>query len=173
MPTFLRSRTVTGHILRGALGFGFLESVYRRALAIELRARGHRCAEEGLIEVQYKGVVVGAYRFDLLVDDRVLVEAKSGEALAPTAKRQLLNYLRAKKVEVGLLLHFGSLPRCLRCAHQKSLMRCKGPCGRKKRSCSFRGSPFRSALRRSGHHEKPSRTMERAPTRSALSTAPA
>ncbi len=121
----LLEQELTGEIISAyyecynALGFGFLESVYRRALAIELRARGHRCAEEGLIEVQYKGVVVGAYRFDLLVDDRVLVEAKSGEALAPTAKRQLLNYLRGARIEVGLLLHFGPQPRCLRCAHQK------------------------------------------------------
>ena len=121
----LLERELTGEIISAyyecynALGFGFLESVYRRALAIELRARGHRCAEEGLIEVQYKGVVVGAYRFDLVVDDRVLVEAKSGESLAPTAKRQLLNYLRATRIEVGLLLHFGPQPRCLRCAHQK------------------------------------------------------
>jgi GxxExxY protein len=53
------------------LGFGFLESVYRRALATELRSRGHHCVQEGLIEVTYKGVTVGAYRFDLLVDDRV------------------------------------------------------------------------------------------------------
>ena len=101
------------------LGYGFLESVYRRALAVELRARGHRCAEEGLIEVTYKAVIVGAYRFDMLVNDRVLVEAKAGEVLGPTDRRQLLNYLRATRIEVGLLLYFGPDPRFLRCIHQK------------------------------------------------------
>ena len=121
----LLEHELTGEIISAyyecynVLGYGFLESVYRRALATELRARGHRCAEEGLIEVLYKGVAVGAYRFDLLVDERVLVEAKAGETLAPTAKRQLLNYLRASRIEVGLLLHFGPRPRCLRCAHQR------------------------------------------------------
>lgn len=68
--------------------------------------------------MNYKGVAVGGYRYDLLVDDRVIVEIKSGEALAPTAKSQLLNYLRATKIEVGLLLHFGPEPKFFRCIHQ-------------------------------------------------------
>ena len=124
-PAHLLEGELTGEIISAyyecynVLGYGFLESVYRRALAVELRARGHRCTEEGLIEVQYKGVVVGAYRFDLLVDDRVLIEAKSGDTLPPTANGQLLNYLRATRIEVGLLLHFGPQPRCLRCVHTK------------------------------------------------------
>lgn len=100
------------------LRFGYLESAYRRALAVELRMRGHACAEEGLVEVMYKGVSVGAYRYDLLVDERVIVEVKSGETLAPTAKAQLLNYLRATEVEVGLLMHFGPKARFFRCVHQ-------------------------------------------------------
>jgi GxxExxY protein len=124
-PDHLLESELTGEII-GAffecyneLGYGFLESVYRRALATELRARGHRCSEEGLIEVAYKGVSVGAYRFDLLVNDRVLIEAKAGAVLGPTDKRQLLNYLCATRIEVGLLLHFGPEPRFLRCVHQK------------------------------------------------------
>ena len=76
-------------------------------------------SKKGLIEVAYKGVIVGTYRFDLLVDGRVLIEAKAGEVLGPTDKRQLLNYLRATNREVGLLLHFGPEPRFLRCVHQK------------------------------------------------------
>ena len=124
-PDRLLERALTGEIISAfyecynELGYGFLESVYRRALTAELRARGHGCEEEGLIEVAYKGVTVGAYRFDLLVDGRVLVEAKAGEVLGPTDKRQLLNYLRATRIEVGLLLHFGPEPRFLRCVHQK------------------------------------------------------
>src|SRR5215204_526141 len=124
--TLLLERELTGRIISAyyecynALRYGYLESAYRRALAIELRSRGHVCVEEGSIAVAYKGVVVGAYRFDLLVDDRVLVETKAGEVLAPSAKRQLLNYLRATRVEVGLLLHFGPEPRFFRCINQAS-----------------------------------------------------
>ena len=124
--TVLLERELTGQIISAyyecynVLRYGYLESVYRRALAIELRSRGHVCVEEGSIEVAYKGVVVGAYRFDLLVDDRVLVETKAGEVLAPSAKRQLLNYLRATRVAVGLLLHFGPEPQFFRCINQAS-----------------------------------------------------
>ena len=124
--TVLLERELTGQIISAyyecynVLRYGYLESVYRRALVIELRSRGHVCVEEGSIEVAYKGVVVGAYRFDLLVDDRVLVETKAGEVLAPSAKRQLLNYLRATRVAVGLLLHFGPEPRFFRCINQAS-----------------------------------------------------
>ena len=124
-PDQLLETELTGEII-GAfyecyneLGYGFLESVYRRALGTELRARGHCCVEEGLAEVAYKGVIVGTYRYDLLVDDRVLIETKAGEGLRPTDKRQLLNYLRATNRKVGLLLHFGPEPRFLRCVHQK------------------------------------------------------
>ena len=123
----LIERELTGAII-GAffecynlLEFGYLESVYRRALVVELQERGHQCTREGLIEVVYKGVSVGNYRYDLLVDRRVLVEVKSGEALALTAKRQLLNYLRGTGLEVGLLLHFGPEPRFFRCVHQRSV----------------------------------------------------
>ena len=102
-------------------GGGYLESVYRGALVVELQALGHQCVREGLIEVLYKGVRVGNYRYDLVVDGKVLVEVKSGDALAPNAKRQLLNYLRGTGLEVGLLLHFGPEPRFFRCVNQKFL----------------------------------------------------
>jgi GxxExxY protein len=124
-PDQLLEEELTGKII-GAfyecyneLGYGFLEAVYRRALVAELCARGHRCEVEGLVEVAYKGVAVGTYRFDLLVDERVMVETKAGEVPGPTDKRQLLNYLCASRIEVGLLLHCGPEPRFLRCVHQK------------------------------------------------------
>ena len=122
--THLLERELTGQIISAyyecynVLRYGYLESVYRRSLAIELRSRGHVCIEEGSTEVSYKGVVVGAYRFDLLVDDRVLVETKAGEVLAPNAKGQLLNYLRASRIEIGLLFHFGPEPQFFRCVNQ-------------------------------------------------------
>src|SRR5258705_10512639 len=106
----LLDRELTGAIIGAfyecynVLRYGVLESVYRRALATELRLRGMNAREEGSIEVTFKGVIVGTYRFDLLVENRVLVEAKARESLGPTDKRQLLNYLRATGPEVGLLL---------------------------------------------------------------------
>ena len=100
-------------------GDGYLESVYRNALVVELQSRGYHCRREGLIEVLYKGVCVGKYRYDLLVNGQVLVEVKAGDLLAPNAKRQLLNYLRGTGLQVGLLLHFGPEARFFRCVNQK------------------------------------------------------
>ncbi len=120
----LLERELTGQIISAyyecynILRYGFLESVYRRALVVELRLRDHECSAEGLIEVCYKGVSVGSYRYDLLVDGRVLVEVKAGERLGPTDKGQLLNYLRATSIQVGLLFHFGPEPQFIRCVHQ-------------------------------------------------------
>jgi len=102
-------------------GGGYLEAVYRGALVVELQSQGHRCLREGLIEVLYKGVCVGKYRYDLLVDGKVLVEVKSGDLLAPNAKRQLLNYLRGTGIEVGLLFHFGPKAQFFRCVHGRCM----------------------------------------------------
>jgi GxxExxY protein len=93
------------------LGFAYFEAVYRNALAFELRQQGLGVLVETPIEVFYKGIQVGFYRMDLLVGHRVAVEVKATEMLPPTAKRQLLNYLRAATLDVGLLLHFGPEPR--------------------------------------------------------------
>lgn len=98
------------------LGFGFLENVYCGALILELRRRGHSVAREVLVPVFYDGVVVARYRMDLVVDDCVVVEVKSTEVLNPNDQRQLLNYLRATPLEVGLLLHFGPRPKFYRVA---------------------------------------------------------
>jgi GxxExxY protein len=122
----LLERELTGSII-GAfydcynlLAFGYLESVYRRAMVIELELRGHTVSAEGYLEVRYRGVPVGGYRYDLLVDDRVLLEVKSTEKLGPHDERQLLNYLRASRIEVGLLLHFGPAPHVIRRVRQSS-----------------------------------------------------
>ena len=98
------------------LGFGFLENVYVGALILELRRRGHSVAREVLVPVFYDDVVVARYRMDLVVDDCVVVEVKSTELLNPSDQRQLLNYLRATPLEVGLLLHFGPRPKVYRVA---------------------------------------------------------
>jgi GxxExxY protein len=89
------------------LGYGYLEQLYVDALAIELRQRGHVVEREVPTTVTYKGHVIGRHRLDMVVDRRVVIEAKSTPQLPPFAVRQLYNYLRATDLQVGLLLHFG------------------------------------------------------------------
>lgn len=97
-----------------ALDFGLLEAVYRNALVVELSRRGLQARTEVPIHVVYRGVEVGYFRLDLLVEEKIAVEVKATEFLSPIAKRQLLNYLRASCLDVGLLLHFGPHPKCHR-----------------------------------------------------------
>ena len=98
------------HVTYDRLGFGFLESIYRRAMAIELRAFGLIVVEEAPIDVWYAGAKIGRFRADLLVENQVIVEIKTGRALGDADRKQLLNYLRASDLEVGLLLLFGPRP---------------------------------------------------------------
>lgn len=89
------------------LGFGFLEHLYVLALERELIARGHRVRREVWVDVMYKGSVLGRQRLDMVVDDKLVIEAKSTYELRKEDPRKLYNYLHATKLEVGLLLHFG------------------------------------------------------------------
>jgi GxxExxY protein len=92
-------------------GYGMAESVYAGALELELTDRGHHVAREVAVSVSYKWRHVAWQRFDMVVDGKVIVEIKATEALPAYSKRQLLNYLRASSMEVGLLLHFGPSAR--------------------------------------------------------------
>jgi GxxExxY protein len=92
------------------LGYGFLEKVYRNALAIELRKLGLDVIQEARIAVYYKGEIVGEYFADLLVAGAVIVELKAVKRLLEEHEAQLLNYLKASPYEVGLLLNFGPRP---------------------------------------------------------------
>jgi GxxExxY protein len=92
------------------LGFGFLEPVCVNALSVELRSRGLKVQREVPFEVVYRGVPVGKYRADLIVENRVLVEVKASKAISEADETQLLNYLKATNIEVGLLLHCGPKP---------------------------------------------------------------
>ena len=92
------------------LGYGFLESIYAAALTRELVKRGHRVQREVGVEVIYDGARIGWFRFDMIVDGLVIVEIKASELLPTFARRQLRNYLRATRLEVGLLLHYGPTP---------------------------------------------------------------
>jgi GxxExxY protein len=104
------------------LGFGFLEHLYVMALERELVARGHRVDREIGVHVMYKGEQLGSQRLDMIVDDKLIVETKSTYELHKAATRQVYNYLRATKLEVGLLLHFGPEPKFYRviCRHTHS-----------------------------------------------------
>jgi GxxExxY protein len=90
-----------------ALGYGFNEKVYVNALAIELRKAGLKVVKQQEIVVYYDGENVGDYRTDIIVNDVVIVELKAARELAEEHEAQLLNYLKATTVEVGLLLNFG------------------------------------------------------------------
>ena len=92
------------------LGFGFLEKVYENALALELRNAGCSVVQQQKIAVLYSGVVVGDYYADLVVDNLVIVELKASDSLCKEHEAQLLNYLKATSIEVGLLLNFGKKP---------------------------------------------------------------
>ena len=92
------------------LGYGFLEKVYKNALAIELQKLGLEVSPEARVLVYYEGKVVGEYFADLLVASVVLVELKTVEKLMEEHEAQLINYLKATPYEVGLLLNFGPRP---------------------------------------------------------------
>jgi GxxExxY protein len=105
---------LTGKIIEAAfevaneLGAGFLESVYQQALVIALRQKGIAVEAGVPLKVRFRGHVVGEFEADLLVEKRVIVELKAVRALAPEHQAQVINYLRATGVEVGLLINFGS-----------------------------------------------------------------
>lgn len=96
------------------LKFGFLETLYLKALERELLGRGHGIARQFSVPVFYKGEVIGIQRLDMVVDDKLVIEAKSSENLSPVAIRQLDSYLKATRLEVGLVLHFGPKARFYR-----------------------------------------------------------
>jgi len=88
------------------LGHGFLEKVYEKALIIELRRQGLRVKNQAPLQVRYKEDMVGEYFADLLVEDCVIVEIKAVGHLHKVHQAQLLNYLKATGVKVGLLVNF-------------------------------------------------------------------
>lgn len=92
------------------LGFGFLENVYENALLIELNKMGLKTDQQKSIKVKYKGLVVGDYFADIVINDLIIIEIKAAEGIRKEHKKQILNYLRATDKEVGLLLNFGKRP---------------------------------------------------------------
>jgi GxxExxY protein len=92
------------------LGFGFLEKVYQNSLFLELRNRGFQVEAQKQIKVHFKGIEVGEYYADLVVDNLIILELKAADGIVPEFENQLINYLRGTDKEVGLLLNFGIKP---------------------------------------------------------------
>ena len=96
------------------LGPGFLESVYANAMILALRQAGLTAEQERPVTVRFRGSVVGDFRADIVVEGVVLCELKAVSVLDSSAEAQMLNYLRATDIEVGLLLNFGKEPKVKR-----------------------------------------------------------
>jgi GxxExxY protein len=92
------------------LGYGFLEKVYQNAMYLELKSQGYKVEAQKQIKVYYKSQLVGDYFADLLIEDSIILELKACGCLLDEHKAQLLNYLKATDVEIGLLLNFGTTP---------------------------------------------------------------
>jgi len=109
-----KSYELTGQIIgcamkvHRALGPGFLESVYERALVVELRKAGLAVETQRRMDVTYDGVIVGSFAADLIVGNRVIVENKAVTTLLPAHEAQVVNYLTATGLDIGLLLNFGA-----------------------------------------------------------------
>ncbi len=93
--------------VHSVLGAGFLESIYQNALAYELRKAGLEAECEKKIQVSYDGVIIGDFAADIMADHYILIEIKAVRTLAPAHEVQLVNYLTATGIEIGLLFNFG------------------------------------------------------------------
>jgi len=113
MESKLQHADVTEKIIGAAfavyseLGHGFLESVYQKAMQVELHQAGLKCEIECPIKVKYRNIIVGDFRADLLVNDVVIVELKTARNYNADDEPQLLNELKATGIKVGLLINFG------------------------------------------------------------------
>ena len=120
MSGYYKHKELTDLILKAfydvynTLGYGFLEKVYENAMVLELRKKGLRLVSQAPINVYYRGSIVGEYFADLIVEDVVIVELKAAKAITVEHEAQLLNYLKATKCEVGLLINFGPKPQVKR-----------------------------------------------------------
>lgn len=125
----LQERELTGRILGlffevyTELGHGFLESVYEEALVIALNQAGLRFERQHLLTAWFRGHKLGAFKVDIVVEGKVMVELKAGRAIERSHEAQLLNYLRCSEIEVGLLLNFGLSAQFRRLAFSNSRKR--------------------------------------------------
>ena len=103
------SRTVVGAFfaVHSQLGFGFLEGVYEKALIVLLTNAGLSVKRQVPFEIMFHGQRVGLYRADILVESKIVVEVKTGGPITRAQTAQLINYLKASRLQLGLLLNFG------------------------------------------------------------------
>lgn len=104
------TRAIIGafYCVQEELGSGFLEGVYANAIVVVLRRSGHNVQREVRYDVMFRGTLVGRYRADLVVDSKVVVEVKTVRALDASHIAQVINYLRAANLHVGMLLNFAA-----------------------------------------------------------------
>ncbi|MFT4598123.1 MAG: GxxExxY protein [Bacteroidia bacterium] len=102
------------YVVYNQLGYGFLEKVYQNAMYLELKNSNYFVEAQKEISVIYKDVEVGKYYADLIVNDSVIIELKASEILVHENELQLINYLKATDIEVGLLMNFGKKPEVRR-----------------------------------------------------------
>lgn len=112
-PAWDVARSVIGvfYEVYNELGPGFLESVYQDAMALALQQAGHSVARQVAVDVVFRGLCVGTFRADLLIAGELLVELKASRTIDQAHLAQVLNYLRATRLEAGLLLNFGPRPQ--------------------------------------------------------------
>jgi len=117
MKTDILYKGLTSKVIRcfynvyNELGSGFLESVYENSLMIELKEMGLSAESQKGLNVFYKNELVGEFRADIIVEEKILIEIKAVSALSPLHKAQLINYLRITGIRVGLLMNFGPEPK--------------------------------------------------------------
>jgi len=105
---------LTGKVLEASfevsreLGAGFLESVYEKALLVAFKQKGLGAVSQVPLQVKFRGVIVGEFYADILVEGKVVVELKAVSRVLPEHKAQVINYLKATGIEVGLLVNFGN-----------------------------------------------------------------
>ncbi len=107
------------------LGYGFLEKVYENAMMIELNKISLDCKNQFPINVMYDNEIVGEYYADILVEDKIILELKAIKTLTKQDEAQLLSYLTATNIEVGLLLNFGEKPEFKRKIYDNELKKYK------------------------------------------------
>ena len=118
-------KQLTGEIIEAfykvynKLGYGFLEKVYENALLEEFRMRDLKTSQQYPISVYYNRKMVGEYYADIIVDEKIILELKASEKLCKSHEFQLINYLRATDIQVGLLLNFGRTPQFSRKIYTK------------------------------------------------------
>jgi GxxExxY protein len=109
----MKYKEITGKVIECALnvhrklGFGFLENVYANALMIELKKAGLEAEKERRIEIVYEEELIGDYVADIVVENKIILELKAVKEIHPAHEAQLINYLKATGMEVGLLINFG------------------------------------------------------------------